>query len=504
MKTPEAPPPTNGPPPQQAPAFTPDIDVLDSPAAIAIAAAAINSNSTRPAAPEVVPVSESKGVPMVGQGSDRIDVATNMTGGVAMTVSTSDVDIRQQAQDSSGVNSSGASSGFDFGRGSEGDGGSYPLPSSSSDVAAPITADNMANLALSAFNSSKKVALDDFVLLKVIGKGSYGMYCKVMLVRHKTDGCIYAMKMLRKENIVKRNQVEHTKTERNVLEYISHPFIVRLVCAFQTVKKLYFVLEYCPGGELFFHLSRAGRFTEQRARFYSAEIILALEHLHKMDIVYRDLKPENVLLDEEGHIRLTDFGLSKEGIQDNTSARSLCGTPEYLAPEILNQTGHGKAVDWWSLGALIYEMLTGLPPFYTRDREKLFENIRAGDLRYPSFISPVAKSLLQGLFQRDPNRRLGGGNTDADEIKCHPFYASVDWDALLQRRITPPFRPSLASKTDVQYFDKEFVSLPVINSEVPDSALTHAMQQDDNHFEGFTYDPNRHKSELHQAIAEEG
>eukprot|EP00386_Alphamonas_edax_P010601 GDKI01034087.1.p1 GENE.GDKI01034087.1~~GDKI01034087.1.p1 ORF type:complete len:404 (+),score=80.12 GDKI01034087.1:130-1212(+) len=346
----------------------------------------------------------------------------------------------------------------------------------------------MAILALhSATLKKQRVSLDDFVLLKVIGKGSYG---KVMLVRCKLDGNIYAMKMLRKETIVKRNQVEHTKTERSVLGCITHPFIVSLIYAFQTAKKLYFVLEYCPGGELFFHLSRAGRFTEQRALFYSAEIILAIEHLHTINVVYRDLKPENVLLDEEGHIRLTDFGLSKEGIQDNRSARSLCGTPEYLAPEILNQRGHGRAVDWWSLGALIYEMLTGLPPFYTRDREKLFENIRQGELKYPSFISPAAKSLLQGLFQRDPDLRLGGGPRDAEEVKCHPFFASVDWDLLYQKRVQPPFRPNVASKTDVQYFDKEFVSMPVINSEVHDSALSRALKEHgDEVFQGFTYEP---------------
>merc|ERR1719453_1499948 len=208
--------------------------------------------------------------------------------------------------------------------------------------------------------------------------------------------------MLRKENIVKRNQTEHTKAERNVLEAVSHPFIVRMHYAFQTPKKLHFVLEFCAGGELFFHLSRAGRFSEGRCRFYSAEILLALGYLHGLNIVYRDLKPENVLLDQDGHAKLTDFGLSKEGIEDNFSAKSMCGTPEYLAPEILDKKGHGKAVDWYSLGALMYEMLTGLPPFYTRDREQLFERIRAGNLNYPSYVTPTAKELLVKMLDRDP------------------------------------------------------------------------------------------------------
>ena len=184
--------------------------------------------------------------------------------------------------------------------------------------------------------------LDDFVQLKVIGKGSYG---KVMLVRHEKSQAIYAMKMLRKENVVKRNQVQHTKTERNVLEAVSHPFIVGLHYAFQTPKKLYFVLEFCPGGELFYHLSRAGRFSEHRCRFYASEILEAIEYLHSLNIIYRDLKPENILLDGGGHVKITDFGLSKEGIDDNYSAKSMCGTPEYLAPEILDKRGHGKAAN---------------------------------------------------------------------------------------------------------------------------------------------------------------
>jgi len=322
--------------------------------------------------------------------------------------------------------------------------------------------------------------LDDFILLKVIGKGSYG---KVMLVKHQAEeNKVYAMKMLRKENVIKRNQVEHTKTERNVLEAVTHPFIVTLHCAFQTPKKLYFVLEYCPGGELFFHLSRAGRFSEGKSRFYASEILLAIEYLHRLNIIYRDLKPENILLNAEGHVKLTDFGLSKEGVQDNFSAKSMCGTPEYLAPEILDKRGHGKAVDWYSLGALMYEMLTGLPPFYTRDREKLFERIKRGDLQYPSYINPCAKSLLQSLLHGDTSQRLGGGPGDGDEVKGHAFFLGIDWMAIQQQRVTPPFRPNVSQIGDVKYFDKEFVDLPVVNSEVADENL-----RDVNHFDGFTY-----------------
>jgi len=278
-------------------------------------------------------------------------------------------------------------------------------------------------------------------------------------------------------------QVEHTKAERNVLETVSHPFIVNLMYAFQTPTKLYFVLEYCPGGELFFHLSRAGRFSEGRCRFYASEILLAVGHLHGLDIIYRDMKPENILLDAAGHVKLTDFGLSKEGIKDNFSAKSVCGTPEYLAPEILDKKGHGKAVDWYSLGALMHEMLTGLPPFYTKDREKLFDRIRNGTLAYPSYIRPVAKTTLQSLLQRNPEKRLGAGPSGAEEVKRSPFFEGVDWKAVEQKLIAPPFKPSVSGGADVKYVDKEFLDLPAVNSEVGDS-----QKRDIKHFEGFTYE----------------
>ncbi|KAL8426234.1 hypothetical protein Efla_005465 [Eimeria flavescens] len=327
---------------------------------------------------------------------------------------------------------------------------------------------NMAYLA--PLVERKKVGPEDFVLMQVIGKGSYG---KVMLVKFEQDGQLYALKVLLKESLLRRSQVQHTRTERAVLEVISHPFIVQMHFAFQTPKKLYFVLEYCPGGELFFHLQRERKFTESRARFYAAELLLALEHLHRHNVIYRDLKPENVLLDAEGHVRLTDFGLSKSGIADNNSARSICGTPEYIAPEILCQVGHGKAADWWSLGALLYEMLTGLPPFYTSDRQTLFSNILGGGLEFPVHLSPVAVNLLRSLLHRDANERLGAGPTDAEEIKMHPFFRSVDWDQLLAKKVKPPYKPRLRSYEDSKYFPPELKKEPVIsdNEDGPDSAF---------------------------------
>mmetsp|Transcript_17482 Transcript_17482/g.53261 ORF Transcript_17482/g.53261 Transcript_17482/m.53261 type:complete len:493 (+) Transcript_17482:378-1856(+) len=329
----------------------------------------------------------------------------------------------------------------------------------------------------------------DFKIIRVIGKGSFG---KVFLVRQVSTGVIYAMKVLKKENIVKRNQVEHTKTERSVLGYLRHPFLVSLNMAFQTRDKLFFVLDYCAGGELFCHLQRLGKFAEPRARFYTAELVLALAHVHALGVVYRDLKPENVLLDARGHVRLTDFGLSKEGVTAHAKgAHSFCGTPEYLAPEILARRGHGRAVDWWSLGALLYEMLTGLPPFYSRDREKLFEGIKHGELSYPGHLGHEARRLLCALLQRDPARRLGSGPSDAAEIKAHPFFERVDWEALLDGTAPPPWQPTVVGSLDTSQFDREFTSLPIHSppsrSGPPPGALSSAGRDDDGTFAGFTY-----------------
>jgi hypothetical protein len=314
-----------------------------------------------------------------------------------------------------------------------------------------------------AAGRSPRVTLDGFELLKVVGKGSFG---KVLLVRKRAAPFpgnalgLYAMKILSKPNIIRRKQVEHTLTERRVLGYTKHPFVVGLHWAFQTKDKLYFVLDYCAGGELFFHLGRLGRFRESMACFYAAQLVLALGHLHRHGIVYRDLKPENVLLDADGHVRLADFGLSKEGVTGSTEgAKSFCGTPEYLAPEILDRKGHGTAVDWWSLGMLIYEMITGLPPFYTRDRKKLYERLRSAPLEFPQYVGGEARSLLRGLLVRDPAARLGSRN-DSLDIMAHPFFGGIDWRALYRRELPPPFVPQLKEGADVRYFDPQFTDLP--------------------------------------------
>jgi serine/threonine protein kinase len=312
---------------------------------------------------------------------------------------------------------------------------------------------------------------------------------KVFLVREIKTGHMFALKVLKKDNIIKRNQVEHTKTERNVLGKIKHPFIVGMNMAFQSRDKLYFVLDYCAGGELFFHLGKLGSFPEARARFYTAEIILAISYVHSLGVIYRDLKPENVLLDATGHIRLTDFGLSKEGISNSSSgANSFCGTPEYLAPEILDRKGHGRAVDWWSLGALLYEMLTGLPPFYCQDRERLFEKIRKAELKYPASLSPDAKNLLRGLLTKDPARRLGSGPKDADDIKPHRFFERIHWEKLQHGEISPPWKPEISGSQDTSQFDVEFTSMPIFSPKDRSSAFgTTPLGDSFNPFQGFSF-----------------
>lgn len=257
----------------------------------------------------------------------------------------------------------------------------------------------------------------------------------------------------------------------------------------QTSDKLYLVTDYAPGGELFFWLKRDRVFSQSRVKLYAAELVLALEHLHDSDVVYRDLKPENILLDAEGHIKLTDFGLSKEAVTGagaEGGTRTFCGTPEYLAPEILENTGHGKAVDWWSLGTLLYEMCAGLPPFYDEDIEMMYEKIMTADLVFPRHFLPETRSLLASMLQRDYRKRLGCGG--ASEIKSHPFFAGLDWDAVTAGKVTPVFRPPPPlTDADTPNFEDEFTREAPVDS-VPDpTAQLSATQVEKAHFEGFTY-----------------
>ncbi|MCQ2815936.1 MAG: protein kinase [archaeon] len=297
-------------------------------------------------------------------------------------------------------------------------------------------------------DKNKKVNANSFLYLGLLGKGSFG---EVYLVEKKDTKQKYALKVLDKDLITNQNITKYVMTERNVLSVSSHPFIVKLNYAFQTKYKLLLLLDYCPGGDLSKQIQAENRFKESKAKFYLCEIILALGDLHSKDIIFRDLKPDNVVLDEEGHAMLTDFGLSREGVNEARIAKSFCGSIAYLAPEMLWRTGHGKPVDWYLLGVLFYEMLVGIPPFFNKSKQKIFNNIKNADLQIPSFVSAKASKLLQDLLVKDPSKRLGAKN-DVEEIKKHPYFSDVNWDDVYNRRLSPPsFKLSAGN---VELFDE--------------------------------------------------
>jgi serum/glucocorticoid-regulated kinase 2 len=295
-------------------------------------------------------------------------------------------------------------------------------------------------------NRTRPLKIEDFDLLKVVGKGSFG---KVMQVKKKDTQRIYALKTIRKAHIISRSEVAHTLAERSVLSQINNPFIVPLKFTFQSPEKLYFVLAFVNGGELFHHLQKEQRFDINRSRFYTAELLCALECLHGFNVIYRDLKPENILLDYSGHIALCDFGLCKLDMKDEDRTNTFCGTPEYLAPELLLGQGYTKTVDWWTLGVLLYEMLTGLPPFYDENTNEMYRKILSEPLHFPGpeIVPPSTKDLLTKLLNRKPDQRLGANG--ASEIKAHPFFHSIDWRKLLQRKYEPTFKPNVVCLSSI-------------------------------------------------------
>ncbi|KAJ1500685.1 hypothetical protein HMI56_003684 [Coelomomyces lativittatus] len=280
-----------------------------------------------------------------------------------------------------------------------------------------------------------------------LGTGTFG---RVHLAKWIGSSKYFAIKVLEKAVVVRLKQVEHIQSERDILMTISHPFIVSLYTTFQTKDHLYFLLEYACGGELFSHLRRAGRFTQDVTRFYSAEITSALEYLHEQHIIYRDLKPENLLLDEMGHIKLTDFGFSKV-VHDRTW--TLCGTPEYLAPEIIQGHGHAFAVDWWALGILIYEMLAGYPPFYDDTPYGIYEKILSGTINFPLLLDYRAIDLISKLLRVDRSQRLGNLKNGAADVKAHEWFKGVNWTHIVERQVQPPIIPVIRGPEDTGYFE---------------------------------------------------
>jgi len=358
-------------------------------------------------------------------------------------------------------------------------------------------------------NKNKKIQLkkSDFEILTLIGEGSFG---KVLLVRKKDDHNLYAMKILQKSQIQIKNQENHTKTERLLLEIINHPFIINLEYAFQTRDNLYLITEFMQGGDLFHHLKNHGKFTEDEARFYLCEIISALNLIHKKKCIYRDLKLENILLDKNGHIRLTDFGLSKIILEKRDNrAYTICGTAEYLAPEVLLEKGYGKEVDYWSLGIILYEMLCGQSPFNNEvkdirrkiktdikfaeigEKDLLIKNqVYYKEIYYPLDLSVEVRTLIKGLLEIDPTKRLGYGANGYDNVISQAFLKNVDWDDVYNCKLEPHYIPKFSDSVDVNNFDRIFTNRSIFNetndNNIPNSSIK------DSQYDGFTYIKSEH------------
>lgn len=329
------------------------------------------------------------------------------------------------------------------------------------------------------------MSLDDFEFIKVLGKGSFG---KVMLASKKGTDEVYAVKVLKKEVIIQDDDVECTMTEKRILALSAkHPFLTALHSCFQTEDRLFFVMEYVNGGDLMFQIQRARKFDEPRARFYAAEVTLALMFLHRHGIIYRDLKLDNILLDAEGHCKIADFGMCKEGMVPGKTTQTFCGTPDYIAPEILQEQEYDASVDWWALGVLMYEMMAGQPPFEADNEDDLFESILHDDVLYPVWLSREAVNILKGFMTKNPAKRLGCVKAHGGEraILVHPFFLDkINWEALEERKVQAPFKPKIKSKLDVNNFDKDFTSEEAVLTPV-DPNLMKIINQEE--FSGFSF-----------------
>uniref|UniRef100_M4A1N5 Protein kinase C n=1 Tax=Xiphophorus maculatus TaxID=8083 RepID=M4A1N5_XIPMA len=336
----------------------------------------------------------------------------------------------------------------------------------------------------------KRMNLHDFLFIKVLGKGSFG---KVMLAELKGTDEVFAVKVLKKDVILQDDDVDCTMTEKRILALArKHPYLTQLFCCFQTKDRLFFVMEYVNGGDLMFQIQRSRKFDEARSRFYAAEVTSALMFLHRHGVVYRDLKLDNILLDADGHCKLADFGMCKEGILNGVTTTTFCGTPDYIAPEILQELDYGPSVDWWALGVLMYEMMAGQPPFEADNEDDLFESILHDDVLYPVWLSKEAVSILRAFMTKSPNKRLGCVTAQGceDAIKVHPFFREIDWMLLDQRKIKPPFKPlqrlksNQKTKRDVNNFDQDFTREEPVLTPVDDSIIKQINQDE---FKGFSY-----------------
>ncbi|GAA5824626.1 hypothetical protein JCM3770_000319 [Rhodotorula araucariae] len=338
------------------------------------------------------------------------------------------------------------------------------------------------SLSPSASLQHRRIGLDDFNFLAVLGKGNFG---KVMLAEEKKSAQLFAIKVLKKEFIIENDEVESTKSEKRVFLAAAreqHPFLLGLHSCFQTETRIYFVMEYVSGGDLMLHIQRE-QFTPRRAKFYAAEVLLALEYFHKNGIVYRDLKLDNILLTLDGHVKVADYGLCKEDMWFGKTTSTFCGTPEFMAPEIILEQRYGRAVDWWAFGVLIYEMLLGQSPFRGDDEDEIFDAILEDEPLYPIHMPKDSVSILTKLLTKDPARRLGASEADAGEIKAHMFFAGTNWDDVFHKRIPSPFYPAISSATDTGNFDAEFTSEQPTLTPVHSTLST----QDQQEFAGFSW-----------------
>ncbi|XP_074495594.1 serine/threonine-protein kinase N2-like isoform X1 [Sebastes fasciatus] len=325
--------------------------------------------------------------------------------------------------------------------------------------------------------SALKMQMEDFKYISVLGRGHFG---KVLLAEFKKTEKLYAIKALKKRDIVTRDEVDSLMSEKRIFEMINasrHPFLVNLHGCFQTSDHVCFVMEYLPGGDLMIHIHN-DVFTEAQTRFYSACVLLGLEFLHLNKIIYRDLKLDNLLMDADGYVKITDFGLCKEGMGHGDRTSTFCGTPEFLAPEVLTDDNYTRAVDWWGMGVLIFEMLVGESPFPGEDEEEVFDSIVNDDVQYPSCLPPNAVCIVQKLLKKNPLKRLGAGERDANELKGEKFFETIDWEALLAKKAKPPFLPSIKESMDVGNFDSEFTRLQPILSPPSKPFVLSAEQQE--------------------------